>query len=96
MAEPFLNVSRSITGRAWTDRLDDNQSRIAQAITQRLGVSEIVARIIAGRGVSIEGAEEYLNPTIRGLMPDPSSLADMDRLAPRLVQAITNNEKESK
>ena len=93
MAEPFLNVSRSITGRAWTDRLDDNQSRIAQAITQRLGVSEIVARIIAGRGVSIEGAEEYLNPTIRGLMPDPSSLADMDRLAPRLVQAITNNEK---
>jgi len=93
MAEPFLNVSRSITGRAWVDRLDDNQSRIAQAIAQRLGVSEIVARIIAGRGVSIEGAEEYLNPTIRGLMPDPSSLADMDRLAARLVQAITNNEK---
>ena len=26
-------------------------------------------------------------------MPDPSTLADMDRLAARIVQAITNSEK---
>ncbi len=93
MSEPFLNVTASVTGRAWVSRLDDMQARIAQTITQRLGVSEIVARIIAGRGVGIEEAEEYLNPTIRGLMPDPSTMADMDRLAARLVTAITNNEK---
>ena len=93
MAEPFLNVSASITGRSWADRLDDGQVRIAQAITQRLGTTEILARIIAGRGIGIEAAEEYLNPTIRGLMPDPSTLADMDKLAARLVAAITNNEK---
>ena len=93
MAEPFLNVTSSVTGRTWVDRLDDAQLRTAQAITQRSEISEIVARIIAARGVGIEEAAEYLNPTIRGLMPDPSSLADMDKLAARLVQAITNNEK---
>ena len=27
MAEPFLNVSKSVTGRAWTDRLDDQMTR---------------------------------------------------------------------
>jgi single-stranded-DNA-specific exonuclease len=93
MAEPFLNVTNSVSGRAWVDRLDDAQARTAQAIAQRSGISEILARIIAARGVSIEAAEEYLNPTIRGLMPDPSSMADMDTLAARLVAAITNNEK---
>jgi len=93
MAEPFLNVTASATGRAWIDRLDDAQTRTAQAIAQRSGISEILARIIAARGVTIEAAEEYLNPTIRGLMPDPSSLADMDKLAARLVAAITNNER---
>jgi single-stranded-DNA-specific exonuclease len=56
-------------------------------------MSEILARILAGRGVGIDEADDYLNPTLRGLMPDPSSMADMDRLAPRLVAAITNNEK---
>lgn len=93
MAEPFLNVTASVTGRVWVDRLDDAQTRIAQAIAQRGGASEIVARIIAARGVGIDEAAEYLNPTIRGLMPDPSTLADMDKLAARIVAAITNNEK---
>jgi single-stranded-DNA-specific exonuclease len=93
MAAPFLDVQSSLTGRTWTDRLEEPQARIAQAIAQRTGISEILARILAGRGVGIEAAAEYLNPTIRGLMPDPSSMADMDRLAERLVRAITDNEK---
>ena len=93
MADPFLSVSSSVTGRIWVDRLGDAETRTAQAIVQRLGTSEIVARIIASRGVGIDEAEEYLNPTIRGLMPDPSTMADMDRLAARLVAAITDNQK---
>jgi single-stranded-DNA-specific exonuclease len=93
MAEAFLNVTSSVSGRAWIDRLDESTTRTAQAMTQRFGISEIVSRIIAGRGIGLDAAEEYLNPTIRGLMPDPSTMADMDRLAARLVAAITNNEK---
>jgi single-stranded-DNA-specific exonuclease len=93
MPEPFLDVTASLTGRAWVDRLGDAETRIAQAITQRTGMSEIVSRILAGRGVGIDEAEDYLNPTLRGLMPDPSSMADMDKLAARIVEAITNNEK---
>ena len=43
----FLDVSRSLTGRAWTDRLDSATTRIATAIAQRSGVSEILARVMA-------------------------------------------------
>jgi len=93
MPEPFLNITESITGRPWVQRIDDAQMRAAQAMAQRGFASEVVARIIAARGVGLDEAEEYLSPTIRGLMPDPSSLADMDRLAARLVDAITNNER---
>src|SRR5690606_16732925 len=48
---PFLDVSRSVTDRAWTDRLDATTTRTATAIAQRSGISEILARIIAARGV---------------------------------------------
>ena len=81
MAEAFLNVEHSASGRRWVDRLDDQTSRIAQAIAQRTGISEILARILAGRGVAIDAAEDFLNPTLRALMPDPSSLAGMEALA---------------
>ena len=89
---PFLDVQSSVTGRRWVDRLDMNQTRIAQAISQRTDLSEILARIIAGRGVGIDEAEIYLSPTIRDLMPDPSTVTDMDALAERLADAIVKQE----
>lgn len=88
----FLDVSRSVTGRAWIDRLDSTTTRTAGAIAQRLGVSEILARVMAARGVGVDGAESYLEPTIRALMPDPSTLTAMDALAERMAKAIADSE----
>jgi single-stranded-DNA-specific exonuclease len=90
--QPFLDVERSVTGRMWADRLDAQALRTAQAISQRTDLSEILARIIAARGVGIDEAETYLLPTIRDLMPDPSTLTDMDGLADRLARAIVDRE----
>ncbi|ODT75740.1 MAG: single-stranded-DNA-specific exonuclease RecJ [Pelagibacterium sp. SCN 64-44] len=89
---PFLDVTQSVSGRAWVDRLDAAAARNALAIGQRSGISDILARILAGRGVGIEEAETWLEPTIRALMPDPSTLTAMDDLAERLARAITDNE----
>lgn len=88
----FLDVTQSVQGRAWVDRLDVAGTRTATAIAQRAGIPDILARILAGRGVDIDAAEAYLEPTIRALMPDPSTLTDMDTLSDRLAQAITDNE----
>lgn len=89
---PFLDVTRSVTGRAWTDRLDATTTRTATAIAQRTSLSEILARILAARGVGIDDAARYLEPTIRDLMPDPSTLTAMDPLADRIAKAIADNE----
>lgn len=88
----FLDVTQSVTGRAWVDRLDSAGTRLAGAIAQKVGISDILARILAGRSVDLDTASLYLEPTIRALMPDPSTLTDMDRLAERIAKAITDNE----
>jgi single-stranded-DNA-specific exonuclease len=89
---PFLDVTASATGRAWVDRLDAAATRTATAISQRTDIPEILARILAGRDVPLEAAQTWLDPTIRALMPDPSSLTDMDGLADRVARAITDSE----
>jgi single-stranded-DNA-specific exonuclease len=89
---PFLDITHSVTGRAWVDRLDAAQARTAMAIGQRTGIPDILSRIMAARGVGLDEAEVYLEPTIRNLMPDPSTLAGMDDLADRLAKAIADNE----
>lgn len=95
MIEPpryFLDVERSATGRAWLDRLDADAARTAQAMSQQTDISEILARVAAGRGVAVEQLESFLNPMLRALMPDPSTLTDMDALAARLAKAIEAGE----
>jgi len=82
----FAGLERSVLGRRWQPRLPD--ARTALALAQRAGLSETVARILAGRGVDAEHAAAFLDPKIRDAMPDPSHLKDMDKAVERLIAAI--------
>jgi len=87
----FLGVERSLCGKRWEERLADG--RQALALSQQLGLPEIVGRVLAARGVDGEEAERFLNPTLRAYLPDPSVFQDMDRAAKRLVRAVEAGEK---
>lgn len=89
-APTILGVERSISGKRWRARLADD--RLALALAQALELPEIVCRVLAARGVSAEDADDFLNPTVRKTLPDPSRLKDMKEGAARLVEAITNDE----
>lgn len=58
------------------------------AISQRLGVHELVARVMAGRNVGLDAAETFLNPALKTDMPDPTGLTDMDKAVSRLAGAV--------
>jgi single-stranded-DNA-specific exonuclease len=87
---PVLGVERSITGRRWQWRPADD--RLGLGIAQRLGVPELVGRLLAARGIGPEMAGDYLEPTLRAMMPDPSALMDMDAAADRLAAAVRSGE----
>src|SRR5919197_1271026 len=90
----FFGVERSSCGRAWRDRLDERAAALALAIAQRHDdVPELLARILAGRGVEVEAVASFLDPTVRALMPDPDTLAGMRDAAARLADAVMRSEK---
>ena len=87
-ARYFLGVSRSATGRVWAPRLDASGEMDATTIAQRGLASDILARVLAGRGITPDGVAAYLSPSLRHDLPDPSTLVDMDRMAKRLADAV--------
>ncbi len=89
---PFLGVERSATGRRWTGPSAEIE-RMGLAIAQAHGLPEIVGRVLAARGVTPEDAPDFLDPTLKALMPDPSTLAGMDLAAERLAKAVTKGER---
>ncbi|MFB2552066.1 single-stranded-DNA-specific exonuclease RecJ [Ensifer soli] len=89
----FLGVERSATGQRWLPRLDGAGQNRALAISQIHGIPELIARVLAGRGVALDDAVAFLDPTLRRLMPDPDRLTDGHAAAARLVAAIGRGEK---
>src|ERR1700727_3193784 len=89
----FLGVSHSATGKVWRDRLDARGAARALAITQRFQLPEMLARVLAGRDVELDAVEDFLDPTIRKLMPDPYTVTQMETAAKRIADAATRNEK---
>jgi single-stranded-DNA-specific exonuclease len=86
-----LGVERSVAGRRW--RLRDGDAAAALAIAERLGLPEIVGRLLAQRGIGPDDAPRFLAPRLRDQLPDPSHLRDMDAAADRLAGAVRDGER---
>src|SRR5262245_43065985 len=87
----FLGIERSLTGRRWAARLADE--RIALAMAQRHGLPDAICRLLAAREVDLEGVPDFLEPTLRKFLPDPSHLKDMDTAVARLTRAVRTGER---
>ncbi|HYD99878.1 MAG TPA: single-stranded-DNA-specific exonuclease RecJ [Alphaproteobacteria bacterium] len=86
----LLGVARSFSGKRWQARAGDD--RLALALAQRCGVAEIIGRVLAARGVGLDHAQDFLNPTLRALLPDPNHLLDMAAAAERIAGAVMAGE----
>ena len=89
----FLGVTQSVTGKLWRDRLDARGAARALAIAQRYQLPEMLSRVLAGRDVAIEDVPDFLDPTIRKLMPDPFTVTQMEIAAKRIADAALRGEK---
>ena len=91
-AGAYLGVTASARGLAWRDRLDAAAAKTAIAISQRHALPELLGRVLASRGIGLDEVPVALDPTVKALMPDPSTVRDMEKGAARLAQAIVGNE----
>jgi single-stranded-DNA-specific exonuclease len=90
-APALLGVERSLSGRRWVSRAGDDAA--AMLIAQRHGLPDAVARLLAARDVAPDAVPDFLEPTLKRLLPDPSHLKDMDGAVERLVRAVRGGER---
>ncbi len=79
------------SGRRWRLRAAD--ARATAAMAQHETIGPLLARVLAARGVRHDDADAYLHPTLRSALPDPYTLADMERGARRIADAILAGEQ---
>jgi single-stranded-DNA-specific exonuclease len=85
-----LGIEKSLTGRRWVWRA--TEERLGLGLSEKLGLPELIGRMLAARGVTLDEAADFLDPTLRALLPDPSCIVDMDVAAQRLAAAVERGE----
>jgi len=86
----YLGVENSVTGNRWIPRLKNE--RLAKALAQKFEIHDVLARVLAARDIGIDDARQFLNPTIKTMLPDPSHLLDMEPAIKRITKAIHDGE----
>lgn len=79
------------SGAKWQVKAYD--PRNALMLAQRYQLSSVTAQAIAGRGITFENVEDYLTPSLRNSLPDPSQLKDIKKFLDRITQAIEGKQK---
>lgn len=88
----FLNISASATGRRWVGPSVE-EDRLAEAMAQATTLPAPLCRTLVKRGVTAEGAADFLAPTLRDLLPDPHDMRDMEKAAQRFLIAVKSRQK---
>lgn len=104
-APPYLGVSASLSGRMWRERIAARgvSNETLREITHRLGLMNVaeadfvepLARFAAGRGVTPEGLQDFIFPTLKALFPEPSRFMDMDKAVCAMLDALERKAKIS-
>ena len=92
-AENILNNQneKSLGGNIWKMRAFSE--RTAELISQRFSLPYLVSSVLATKQISADSVEDFIDPKLQRLMPDPYCLKDMEKAAGRIAQAIKNSEK---
>ena len=75
------NTDLSIGGNIW-NVLPTNERQV-EILCQKTGISTHLATILSQRNIPYQDVENFLNPKISTLMPNPSILKDMDKASQR-------------
>lgn len=81
---------QSITGKIWN--IKEPATHDIMHLSQSLGVSEIIARVLLNRDVTAEDAKNYLEGSLSD-MPDPFYFQDMEKCTARIVEAVNKKQK---
>jgi single-stranded-DNA-specific exonuclease len=88
MTDSTFSIRESHGGRYWSLRQADPQS--VRALIPHLGGDDLLARLLAPRGIGTDEIETFLSPTLRALFPDPASFQDMMKAAEMILDAIVD------
>lgn len=84
-------MTLSLSGKKWS--FTETSWQEVMAVAQKYDLPEVIARILVARGIGSDFIEDFLNPTLKKLLPNPLHLKDMDKAIALVHQTLVQGKK---
>ena len=81
----------SVTGKKWLFKKNNNEE--VTFLKDNFFLDELTSRLLSNKKIERHNVKQFLNPSIRNIIPNPFILKDMEKTIERTILAITNKEK---
>ena len=85
-----MNVE-SVTGKKWLLKAANQEN--VNFLKENFYLDEITAKLLTLRNIKKEEISNFLNPSIKNILPNPNILLDMEKATLRTVKTIIDKEK---
>ncbi|MDR2526842.1 MAG: single-stranded-DNA-specific exonuclease RecJ [Rickettsiales bacterium] len=86
----LFSHKKSLRGYYW--EINEFDEKKVKQIQLKYNFSENLSKLIVIRGIDIDRVDEFINPRIKNMLGDPSTLKDMNKGINIICDAILNNE----
>ena len=84
-------ISVSVSNKDWVYKKFNNDDVLF--LKENFSLDEITSKLLSIRKIKKEDISNFINPSIKNILPNPNILNDMQKSAKRTFQAIKSNEK---
>ena len=78
--------SISIKGQVWVER--ENNSDLEKKLIQTFNSNIVFSKLLSKRNMSINQLQDYFNPKIKNILPDPNVFDGMEIATEKIVDLI--------
>ena len=82
--------SVSVTGKKWIFKEYENS--YIDYLKNNFLLDNLTAKLLAIKKIKKDEVSNYLNPSIKNILPNPNTLKDMEKTTDRTIKAINKNE----
>ena len=83
--------SFSVTGKKWIYKKFSPEDVVF--IKDNFFLDEATAKLLAIKNIKREDIRNFLNPSLKNILPNPNTLQDMDKATARVIKSILQKEK---
>ena len=81
----------SLKGNFWSER--DHDRNIFDSLKSKFSNEYILLQLLVSRNISTKKIEDFINPKLKNLLPDPYTIDDMKRASDKICDFINRKNR---